>query len=132
MDEMAKTPGEWKPEHGSGALTLFQGSKILLRRCTFTGNRNAVDDANDGNLYEGSIFWKNNAPGGWPTGSRYELDLASGVGVVGCFVGGEINDVSSNVDTDDNVIGCGHPKFNQYYVPQVEDFEDAGYRPVSR
>ncbi|MEN9021785.1 MAG: right-handed parallel beta-helix repeat-containing protein, partial [Verrucomicrobiales bacterium] len=97
MDEMAKTPGKWKPKYGSGALTLFPGSKILLRRCTFTGNRNAVDDANDGNIYEDSIFWKNNAPGGWPTGSRYELDLASGVGVVGCSIGGEINDVNSNV-----------------------------------
>ena len=132
MDEMAKTPGKWKPKYGSGALTLFPGSKILLRRCTFTGNRNAVDDANDGNIYEDSIFWKNNAPGGWPTGSRYELDLASGVGVVGCFIGGEINDVNSNVDTDDNVIGCADPKFDDHYVPQAEAFEDVGYRPVPR
>ena len=132
MDEMAKTPGKWKPKYGSGALTLFPGSKILLRRCTFTGNRNAVDDANDGNIYEDSIFWKNNAPGGWPTGSRYELDLASGVGVVGCSIGGEINDVNSNVDTDDNVIGCADPKFDDLYVPQAEAFEDVGYRPVPR
>ncbi len=132
MDEMAKTPGKWKPKYGSGALTLFPGSKILLRRCTFTGNRNAVDDANDGNIYEDSIFWKNNAPGGWPTGSRYELDLASGVGVVGCSIGGEINDVNSNVDTDDNVIGCADPKFDDHYVPQAEAFEDVGYRPVPR
>ena len=132
MDEMAKTPGKWKPEHGSGALTLFQNSKVLLRRCTFIGNRNAIDDANDGNIYEDSIFWKNNAPGGWPTGSRYELDLASGVGVSGCFVGGEINDVNSNVDTDDNTLGCPDPKFDVRYVPQAEEFEDAGYRPSSR
>ncbi|MFT5401995.1 MAG: hypothetical protein ACI9DF_000820 [Verrucomicrobiales bacterium] len=129
MDELAKTPGKWKPKHGSGALTLFPDSKVLLRRCTFTGNRNAVDDANPGNIYEDSIFWKNNAAGGWPTGSRYELDLASGVGVSGCFVGGEINDVTSTIDNEDNVIGCADPKFDANYVPQAKEFEDVGYRP---
>jgi hypothetical protein len=79
MDQRAETPGKWKPQHGSGALTLFPESQVIARRCTFTGNRNAVDDSNQGNRYEDSIFWMNNAAGGWPTGSRYELDLASGV-----------------------------------------------------
>ena len=52
-------------------------------------------------------------------------------GVVGCFIGGEINDVNNNVDKDDNVIGCDDPKFDQHYVPQAEGCEDVGYRPVS-
>lgn len=31
----------------------------------------------------------------------------------GGFVGGEINEVNSNVDTEDNVMGCAHPKFDE-------------------
>ena len=38
MDDMATTPGKWRPTHGSSALTLFPGSHVLVRRCTFTGN----------------------------------------------------------------------------------------------
>lgn len=130
MDEMARTPGKWKPDYGSGALTLFPESHVLVRRCTFTGNRNAVDDSNHGNIYEDSIFWMNNAPGGWPTGSRYELDLTSGIGVNGCFVGGEINDLRNTVDVENNVIGCPDPNFDEDYVPRAKAFENVGYRPV--
>ncbi len=129
MDKRAETPGRWKPNHGSGALTWFPGSHVLVRRCTFTGNRNGVDDSNHGNIYEDSIFWRNNAPGGWPSGARYELDLASGVGVNGCFVGGEINDLRKNLDNDTNVVGCSDPKFDDDYVPQAKGFEGVGYRP---
>ena len=131
MDERADTPGMWKPNHGSGALTLFPDSHVLVRRCTFTGNRNGVDDSNHGNIYEDSIFWMNNAPGGWPSGARYELDLASGIGVNGCFVGGEIHDLRKTVDSDNNVIGCSDPRFDENYVPQAAGFEGVGYRPLT-
>ena len=130
MDKRAETPGKWKPQHGSGALTLFPGSRVIVRRCTFTGNRNAVDDSNQGNLYEDSIFWMNNAAGGWAPGARYELDLVSGVGVSGCFVGGETNDLKKSVDRDQNVVGCSDPQFNDDFVPLAEGFEGVGYRPI--
>jgi hypothetical protein len=131
MDKRAETPGRWKPNHGSGALTLFPDSHVLVRRCTFAGNRNGIDDSNHGNIYEDSIFWMNNAPGGWPSGARYELDLASGVGVSGCFLGGVINDLRKTVDTDNNVVGCSDPKFDENYVPQAKEFEGVGYRPLN-
>ena len=131
MDKRAETPGPWKPNHGSGALTLFPDSHVLVRRCTFTGNRNGIDDSNHGNIYEDSIFWMNNAPGGWPSGARYELDLASGVGVNGCFLGGDVNDLRKTVDNDNNVVGCSDPKFDENYVPQAKEFEGVGYRPVT-
>ena len=131
MDKRAETPGQWKPNHGSGALTLFPDSHVIVRRCTFTGNRNGIDDSNHGNLYEDSLFWMNDAPGGWPSGERYELDLASGVGVSGCFVGGVINDLRNTVDTEANIIGCADPMFDDQYVPQAEGFEGVGYRPVT-
>ncbi|MBT5704709.1 MAG: hypothetical protein HOI66_00210 [Verrucomicrobia bacterium] len=130
MNKRAETPGKWKPQHGSGALTLFPGSRVIVRRCTFTGNRNAIDDSNQGNLYEDSIFWMNNATGGWAPGARYELDLASGVGVSGCFLGGETNDLRNNVDREQNVVGCSDPEFDEDYVPQAEGFKGAGYRPI--
>ena len=130
MDELAATPGKWKPKHGSGALTVFPGSHVLVRRCTFTGNRNAIDDSSSGNLYEDSIFWKNTAPGGWPPGGRYELDILSGIGVTGCFVGGEINDLAKTLDQEKNVIGCVDPQFDANHVPQAREFATVGYRPV--
>jgi hypothetical protein len=37
--------GEFHPEHGSGAMTVFGGGQATVRRCTFTGNWNGVDDA---------------------------------------------------------------------------------------
>ena len=129
MDQRAETPGKWKPQHGSGALTLFPESQVIVRRCTFTGNRNAVDDSNQDNRYEDSIFWMNNAAGGWPTGSRYELDLASGVGVSGCFIGGDMDDLRAVIDKDQNVVGCSDPRFDERYVPQAQEFEGVGYRP---
>jgi hypothetical protein len=131
MDDMAVTPGKWRPTHGSSALTLFPGSHVLVRRCTFTGNRNAIDDASSGNIYEQSIFWQNTAPGGWPPGGRYELDVASGIGVTGCFIRGEINDLRKSIDSERNVIGCDDPRFDAHFVPQAPGFESAGYRPVS-
>jgi hypothetical protein len=130
MNKRAETPGKWKPQHGSGALTLFPGSRVIVRRCTFTGNRNAIDDSNQGNLYEDSIFWMNNATGGWPSGARYELDLASGIGVSGCFLGGDTNDLRNNVDRDQNVVGCPDPQFDKNFVAQAQGFEGAGYRPL--
>ena len=131
MNEMAETPGKWKPENGSGALTLFPGSHVIVRRCTFTGNRNGIDDANTSNVYEDCLFWKNNASGGWPPGSRYELDLASGIGVSGCFVNGDVNDLRNTVDKDNNVLACPDPQFDAYFVPQAKGFENVGYRPTA-
>lgn len=131
MDDMARTPGQWKPTHGSGALTLFPGSKVLVRRCTFTGNRNAVDDSATGNLYEDCVFWNNTAPGGWPPGGRYELDIESAIGVTGCLIGGGIPDLRKTIDADRNVLGCADPQFDAGYVPRAPGFESAGYRPVT-
>ena len=122
----------WKAKHGSGALTLFPGSQVRVRRCTFTGNRNGIDDAGKNNLYEDSIFWMNNAAGGWPPGAHYELDICSSDGIKGCFVGGGLNDICGNVDTNKNVLGCEDPKFDEHFVPQAKGFEKVGYRPAAK
>ena len=49
--------GEYRPEHGSGALTVFEGSRASVSRSTFTDNWNGVDGT--GSTYADCIFWKN-------------------------------------------------------------------------
>jgi hypothetical protein len=130
IDDRVNLVGRWKPEHGSGALTLFADSRVIVRRSTFTANRNGVDDNSTGNRYEDCIFWQNTAPGGWPPGRRYELDLADGSGVKNCRIGGDILDLNKNVDGQANVLGCDDPRFDQSFVPQAAGFDGVGYRPI--
>ena len=99
LDERSAKVGKWKPKHGAGALTLFPGSKVIVRRCTFTGNRNGVDDSGAGSIYEDSIFWMNNAKGGWPTGGRYEVDIKDTCIVRRCFLNGDTIDLNGNLDS---------------------------------
>src|SRR5262245_17730676 len=40
--------GEFHPDHGSGAMTVFGGAQARVSRCTFAGNWNGVDDAGSG------------------------------------------------------------------------------------
>jgi hypothetical protein len=131
MDRRSREVGKWKQEHGSGALTLFPGSKVIVRRCTFTGNRNGVDDSGDGSIYEDSIFWMNNAPGGWPKGGRFELDLNVTDGVRRCFLKGDAIDLQGNVDSSGNSFDCPDPVFDESYRPRTKEFDDVGYRPIS-
>ena len=101
-----------------------------MRRCTFTGNRNAVDDSSRDNVYESSIFWKNDAPGGWPPGDRYEMDIRNARGVTGCVIGGgTIADLQGRIDAEANRIDGPAPDFDAEYRPRAEGFEEIGYRP---
>ena len=66
------------------------------------GNRNGVDDSGTGSIYEDSIFWMNNAKGGWPTGARYELDVKNTSVVRRCFINGDIIDLNGTLDSSNN------------------------------
>jgi len=118
-------------ESGSGALTVFQGSRVVVSRSTFTGNRNAVDDLNGRNLYIDNIFWRNDVPGGAVSGERYELLLADGSGVSGCLVGGRLEDLSGTVDPRRNDLAAPDPRFDEAYRPHDSRYEGVGYRPPS-
>lgn len=125
-------PGqEYLGERGSGALTVFRGSRITVRRSTFTGNWNGVDDYGGPSVYEDSIFWNNNLEGGVSPGARYELEIAEGSGVEGCLIGGDIEDVHGTVDRERNRFGGPDPQFDDRYVPQAPGLETVGYRPVT-
>jgi hypothetical protein len=124
------TGGEYHPEHGSGAMTVFAESRAAVSRCTFTGNWNGVDDDGTGSTYVDSIFWKNNVGGGISPGSRYELDITDGAGVRGSFIHGDVNDLRGTVNRDVNTIDPPDPRFDNQFAPHAPQYAAVGYRPV--
>jgi hypothetical protein len=119
---------EYKAKHGSGALTVFDGSKADVSRCTFTSNWNGVDDDGKGSTYVDCIFWKNNLGGGISPGSRYELDITDGSGVRGSFIHGELNDLRGTIKKDVNTFDGPDPRFDAQFAPQAPQYAAVGYR----
>jgi hypothetical protein len=124
------TGGEYHPEHGSGAMTVFEGSRATVSRSTFTGNWNGVDDGGTGSTYVDTIFWKNNLPGGIAAGARYELDIGEGGGVRGSFIHGDVNDLRGTINQDVNRIDPPDPRFDTRFVPRAPEYSAVGYRPA--
>lgn len=119
--------------HGSGALTVFNGSHIVVDRCTFTGNYNGVDDASTGNTYTNCLFWNNNAVGGIAPRGRYEMDVRDGAKVGNCYFGGNtIHDLRGTIRKTLNVLGSPDPQFDFQYRPKNSFYENVGYRPVAK
>jgi hypothetical protein len=121
--------GEFHPENGSGAMTVLPGAQATVRRCTFTGNRNGVDDAGIGSSYVDSIFWQNTAKGGISPGRRYEIDIEDGAGVKGCFIHGEVDDLRGTLPRGGNRLAAPDPRFDERFVPQAPEYASVGYRP---
>ena len=124
--------GEFHPENGSGAMTVFAGAQAAVSRCTFTGNWNGVDDAGSGSAYVESIFWQNTAKGGISPGRRYEIDIEDGAGVKRCFVHGEIDDLRGTIARDANTLAAPDPQFDAQFVPRAPQYARAGYRPTAK
>jgi len=121
--------GEFHPEHGSGAMTVFAGAQATVSRCTFTGNWNGVDDAGRGSSYVDSIFWQNTAKGGISPDRRYEVDIEDGAGVKGCFIHGEIDDLRGTIPKGANMLAAPDPQFDAQFVPRSARYANVGYRP---
>lgn len=131
MDRIAEETGlRYKPEHGTGALTVFPGSGTRVTRSTFTGNWNGVDDAGIGSEYRDCIFWQNTAGDGTRPGKPFELDVASNVAVIGCFINGETNDLRGTVDPEQNTLAAPDPELDDQFRPQSESYRAVGYRPL--
>ncbi|MBW3599208.1 MAG: right-handed parallel beta-helix repeat-containing protein [Planctomycetes bacterium] len=129
MDEVAREWGlRYHPEHGSGALTVFPGSRVEVRRCTFTGNWNGADDAGESSVYADCIFWKNTAGDGSRPGRPYELDILDASNVENCWLNGEIEDLRSVIDPAKNTLQAPNPHFDKFYQPRAEEYEGIGYR----
>jgi len=121
---------EYLAEHGSGALTVFDGSRAVVSRCTFTANWSGVDDDGKGSSYVDSIFWKNTLKGGISQGSRYELDITDGSGVRGSFIHGDVADLRGAIDRKANTFDAPDPRFDSQYAPQAPQYANVGYRPA--
>jgi hypothetical protein len=126
------TGGEFHPENGSGAITVFPESKLTMTRSTITGNWNGVDDSGKGSTYVDSIFWMNSLEGGISPGKRYELDLDDGAGVRGSFIRGVVNDLRGTLDKAANTFNPPDPRFDARFVPHAPEYSKVGYRPVAR
>jgi hypothetical protein len=110
---------------------VFGGAQAMVRRCTFTGNWNGVDDAGSGSTYVDSIFWQNTAKGGISPDRRYEIDIEDGSGVKGCFVRGEIDDLRGTLVRGANTLAAPDPQFDAQFVPRAPQYAGAGYRPTA-
>jgi hypothetical protein len=124
-------PPKFHDENGSGALTIFPGSSVIVDHCTFTGNYNGVDDASEDNVYRNCIFWKNDARGGVAVGERYEMDIRDATNVDHCWFGGnKVIDLRGRIPTNRNVLNAPDPEFDEAYRPKCAKYVDIGYRPV--
>jgi Right handed beta helix region len=124
------TGGEYHPEHGSGAITVFPESRATVTRSTLTGNWAGVDDEGAGSTYVDTIFWKNTLGGGISPGARYELDIQNGAGVRGSFIHGAVNDLRGTIKPDANTFDPPDPRFDAQFAPQAAEYARVGYRPV--
>ena len=127
-DVVALKSGE-PPFTNSGVLTIFQNSRAIVENCTFTGNRNGVDDLGGLSEYRNSIFHQNTVAKGLP-GERYELNLAEGGLVKGCVINGRVIDPKTAISAKENVLQAGPPEFNKDFMPRGRGYETAGYRPT--
>jgi hypothetical protein len=119
-------------ENGSGALTVFNGSHVIVDRCTFTGNYNGIDDDSTGNTYTNCLLWNNNAVGGIAPGKRYEMKIRDGRNVRNCYIGGStIHDLDGTL-RDRNVLDVPDPDFDSDYRPKNQFYTNVGYRPVNK
>ena len=130
IDDISGEGRKHNAEHGSGALTVFHDSRVNVFRCTFTGNRNGVDDKGRGNTYSKCLFWQNTAAGGVSPGNRYEVDIVHAVNVKGCWVGGAIDDLRGSIDPTTNNLNISDPQLNESQVPMAVGLDSIGYRPM--
>jgi len=129
-DPVAKVSGE-KPFVNNGVLTIFWKSSAIVQNCTFTGNRNGVDDMGGESSYANCIFVDNKLDAGLKGFARYELAVNAGAKVSGCFINGTVHDARHDVSSAENVLNAPPPRFNKDFVPEAPEYKNAGYRPVS-
>lgn len=127
-DPVAKNSGE-RPFANNGVLTIFWRSRAEVRNCTFTGNRNGIDDMGGQSSYTDCILVDNRLDTGLKGFGRYELAVNGGATVTGCVINGKIHDVNKVVSPEKNMLQPPPPEFDLRFVPQAKAYARAGYRP---
>ena len=130
-DLVAKASGE-KPFANNGAITIFWESLALIQNCTFTGNRNGVDDMGGDSVYIANLFHANRAEGGLAGFARYELAINAGARVENCAILGTVFDAKKVIDPRQNRLEGPEPRFDANYVPQAAEYSGIGYRPMTQ
>lgn len=130
-DPVARESGE-KPFVNNGAVTVFWNSHALMENCTFTGNRNGIDDMGTDSRYLNCIIVDNNLEAGLPGYPRYALAVNAGATVGGCLMNGMIHDARKSVSPTNNILNAPNPRFDEHWVPQAPEYKNAGYRPRPR
>ena len=130
-DPVAKASGE-SPFVNSGVLTVFWKSDAVVRNCTFTGNRNGVDDMAGESTYANCVFADNLLEGGLVGTARYELVVHPGSKVSGCLFRGSVQGMRQEDEnsTRQNLLHAPPPNFDKDYAPQAPEYRNAGYRPT--
>jgi hypothetical protein len=131
-DPVAQKSGE-KPFVNSGVITIFQRSFAEVRNCTFTVNRNGIDDLGGSSVYLNNIFHDNKLEGPANKGqTRYDLHLQEGAKEVsGNFFTSALLDPQKQISPDKNVLKAKSPDLDKRYIPQNAEFITAGYRPTN-
>jgi hypothetical protein len=114
----------------SGVVTVFWKSRAEFRNCTFTGNRNAVDDMGGASTYTDCIFADDVLAAGLPGTTRYELDIPAGAIVSGCLIRGLLVDPRHSVSETKNILNAPPPLFDDNHVPAAPQYRQTGYRPL--
>jgi hypothetical protein len=130
-DPVAKASGE-RPFVNNGAVTIFWKSHAEFRNCTFTGNRNGVDDMGGASTYLNCVFADNALEAGLKGHPRYELAVNAGAMVKGCVFTGGIIDVQQKVSATENILSAPPPRFDADFVPAAPVYANAGYRPTAK
>jgi hypothetical protein len=128
-DPVAQESGE-KPFVNSGVITIFHHSLAEIRNCTFTGNRNGIDDMGGASVYVNNIFHDNKleSPGN-PGLEPYDLTVNAGAKeVIGNFISGKVHDAQHAISTEKNHLNPPDPKFTKDYIPEAAEYKTAGYR----
>lgn len=127
-DPVAKTSGE-RPFVNNGVLTTFWNSAAEVRHCTFTGNRNGIDDMGTDSRYINCIIVDNNLEAGLPGHPRYALAANAGTHATGCLINGLIHDAQQTISSTHNTLNAPAPRFDPHWIPQAPEYKNAGYRP---
>ncbi|MCR9199602.1 MAG: hypothetical protein NXI04_13220 [Planctomycetaceae bacterium] len=120
----------YNAKHGSGALTVFPGSRARVSRCTFWDNWNGVDDHGPGSQYSRCLFIDNDASDGSRPGHPYEVDIIAPNSVVDCVFHAKTPDLRGTVSADSNTFLTTDPSLDEHFVPAAESCRDVGYRPL--
>ena len=120
-----------QPEFTNSApLTVFPTSRAIVQRCTFTRNRNGIDDLGRQSQYENCIFWLNDLGGAFYPGERYDLDIENRAQVNGCLFGGRLVDPNSTVSQSGNLLKGEDPQFDRHFTPGRLELKETGFRPA--